>query len=274
MQKTDWETLWKSKTENRLKEMREEEADDTVYWSKRAKSYSDAQTTNDFVYGKSVVAAIQPILSSEWSALDVGSGPGTLAIPLAKHVRSVTAIEPAPGMVDIFKENASHKGVDNYRIVNSRWQDIPIDGEIGSFDLVISSHVLWHFVDIWHQITRMEKLSKGYCCMVNGISPYGDFALLWEKVTGEKQNALDGGDSHLILYNLLFEKGRKVNVAIIEYKQQIPVESWITSREMVFSRHIELTSEIKMMIRDHIMERSDGTYYEMKNTGAVMFWKV
>ena len=274
MQKTDWEALWKSKTENRLIEMRKEEADDTLYWSKRAKSYSDSQTTNDFVYGKSVVAAIQPILSSEYSALDVGCGPGTLTIPLAGHVKRVTALEPAPGMVKIFKKNADSKGIENYQIVNSRWQDIPINSNTEKYDLVISSHVLWHFVDIWHQITRMEKLSRRYCCLVNGISPYGDFALLWEKVMGEKQNTLDGGDSHLILYNLLFEKGRKVNVAIIEYTQQIPVESWITSREMVLGRHIAITSEIKEIIRDHVTERSDGTFYEMKNTGAVMFWKV
>lgn len=274
MQIVDWEHIWEEKTKNRTEEMMAGQKNDTDYWSKRAQSYSDTQTTNDFIYGRSVVEALEGVLTPDFEVMDVGVGPGTLTLPFTEKVKRVIAVEPAPEMVSILKENAETKNIDGYDILQRKWQDVDVSRHARKYDLVISSHVLWHFVDIWNQITRMESVSRRYCCLVNGLRDYCDFDLLWEKVIGKKKTKLYGTEGHLICLNLLHEKGRKVNVKIIEYKQKIPVESWIASREMVLGRYIEVDEEIKKVIRAHIIERSDGNYYEMDNAGAVMWWKV
>jgi tRNA1(Val) A37 N6-methylase TrmN6 len=43
-----------------------------------------------------VLAAAAPVLSECRSALDVGAGFGALALPLARRIAHVTALEPAP----------------------------------------------------------------------------------------------------------------------------------------------------------------------------------
>src|SRR5690606_41985940 len=47
--------------------------------------------------------------------LDIGAGPGTLAIPLAGIAAHVTAVEPAAGMAEVMAEYAEEKGVSNLK---------------------------------------------------------------------------------------------------------------------------------------------------------------
>jgi 2-polyprenyl-3-methyl-5-hydroxy-6-metoxy-1,4-benzoquinol methylase len=45
--------------------------------------------------------------------LDIGAGPGTLAIPFAQKVAHVTAVEPAKGMVSVMQEKMAEFGLQN-----------------------------------------------------------------------------------------------------------------------------------------------------------------
>ena len=56
--------------------------------------------------------------------LDIGAGPGTLAIPLAPRVKEVTAVEPGAGMVSILQERAAREGITNIRCIQKRWEDV------------------------------------------------------------------------------------------------------------------------------------------------------
>jgi precorrin-6B methylase 2 len=52
-------------------------------------------------------------LTPESRVLDIGAGPGSLAIPLAEMVAHVTAVEPAEGMMEILKQNMETYGTRN-----------------------------------------------------------------------------------------------------------------------------------------------------------------
>ena len=43
-------------------------------------------------------------ITEESHVLDIGAGPGTLAIPFAQKVAHVTAVEPAEGMCSVMRE--------------------------------------------------------------------------------------------------------------------------------------------------------------------------
>ena len=73
--------------------------------------------------------------------LDIGSGPGTLAIPLAKTAKKVTCIEPSTSMISLLKKNALNNNLRNIDIINEKWENIHID-VIGCFDIVIASYCL------------------------------------------------------------------------------------------------------------------------------------
>ena len=53
--------------------------------------------------------------------LDIGAGAGRYALPLARHVREVVAIEPSPGMAAALAEVAAEHGITNVRQVAARW---------------------------------------------------------------------------------------------------------------------------------------------------------
>ncbi|MFP4521261.1 MAG: class I SAM-dependent methyltransferase [Fibrobacterota bacterium] len=273
MDKIDWEEIWRDAVCGRTDEMLENQRDDRLYWSKRAQNYSDSQTADDFIFGRSVCEALEEKLNPEDSIIDIGAGPGTITIPLAEKVRKATIVEPASGMVQVFRENAAKKRLNNYEVINCGWEEYDAEKNEDVFDLAVSSHVLWHFSDIWKEISRIEKVSKGYCCLVNGINGDTGFEKLKEKITGKINTKGYSPSLHLILYNLLFEKGRKADVKIIEYKQNIPVESWISSREMVIARYIDMTSEIKKTIREYFLSRSNDGVFPARTTAAVMTWK-
>ena len=72
--------------------------------------------------------------------LDIGAGPGTLALPIAPCVREVVAVEPAEGMVAVLEEHLARNGINNIRTVRKRWEDIdPARDLDGEFELVLAS---------------------------------------------------------------------------------------------------------------------------------------
>lgn len=83
---------------------------------------------------------------------DIGAGPGTTAIPLAKVVNGVTVVEPSNGMLARLKENVSKHNLANITYIPKKWEDVEIgkDIEAGGHDIVIASHSLV-MKDIWRK---------------------------------------------------------------------------------------------------------------------------
>ncbi|MGP3936494.1 class I SAM-dependent methyltransferase [Nonomuraea sp. KM88] len=50
-------------------------------------------------YGEAVIAHLAETLGSDSRVLDLGCGPGTIAIPLAPGVKAVFAVDPAQEML-------------------------------------------------------------------------------------------------------------------------------------------------------------------------------
>jgi FkbM family methyltransferase len=63
--------------------------------------------------------------------LDLGTGTGQIAIPMAAHVKEVVAIDPEPEMLDEARRQAEQKHVTNITWLQSRAEDI--SSELGTF---------------------------------------------------------------------------------------------------------------------------------------------
>lgn len=57
------------------------------------------------------------------SVLDIGCGPGTLALPLAQRVAEVTALDYSPRMLEALQSQAAAAGLDNIRALHRAWED-------------------------------------------------------------------------------------------------------------------------------------------------------
>lgn len=113
------------------------------------------------------VESYLPFCSASFDILDLGCGTGLLSLLLAPHVRSITAVDSASGMIDVLtaklSSSGSHQNVKNVLAVCALLQDpddarLQIDpltkATLGSetrartFDLVVSHLVLHHIPDL------------------------------------------------------------------------------------------------------------------------------
>jgi cyclopropane fatty-acyl-phospholipid synthase-like methyltransferase len=62
-------------------------------------------------------------LAGDEVVLDIGCGPGTLAVPLAKRVKEVIAIDFSKGMLEELEAYAAREGITNIKTYHIGWED-------------------------------------------------------------------------------------------------------------------------------------------------------
>jgi len=82
-------------------------------------------------------------LTGDEVVLDIGCGPGTLAVPLAKLVKEVIAIDFSAQMLEELKAYAAREGVTNIKTYHIGWEDDwshlpPIDIVVASRSMEVS----------------------------------------------------------------------------------------------------------------------------------------
>lgn len=132
MEDMNWNKMWMRAVENgSLRKLR---GDMTEFWNRIAERYNETVEHND----RSMQMISRLDIDPECTVLDIGAGPGTLTIPLAKRVKHITAVEPSSGMLACLKKNAAEEGVTNITHINRKWEDVLTGTDIGEHDLVIA----------------------------------------------------------------------------------------------------------------------------------------
>ncbi len=275
--KTESVIKWENLFDSRLNLMNRDYSIDD--WSNRSDDYSESRKTGNYQYGRAVYQLLSKngIVSSSSQMIEIGSGPGTFVIPFAEKIHHVTAIEPADGMIEKIKENASQAGVSNFNIIPKIWQDVDTNCLFKSHDLVISSTVIWMFRDICKQIHRMEEISSGYCCLCAGIDSMTNQGNnnsddLWIKMIGNTQRPLF--PEYPLIYSILYENGIYPEIRMIEHTSRRTPENMMKMYFIFYNLFTELTPEKKEIINQHVMKNlKDDGKFEMKFKTAVLWWK-
>jgi ubiquinone/menaquinone biosynthesis C-methylase UbiE len=139
--------------------------------------------------------------------LDIGAGPGTLAIPFAQKVSHVTAIEPAAGMVSVLKEMMAEHAVNNIDVVQKRWEDVDAGADLQPpYDVVMASFSLG-MEDIRAALEKMNAVSSRYVYLYHFAGPTSwdlQWKELWPKLHGKEYHL---GPKSDVLYNVLYQMG-------------------------------------------------------------------
>lgn len=94
--------------------------------------------------------------------LDIGSGPGVLAIPLAEAGARVTAVEPSAAMLKVLQEMATRRRSPEIHCICRRWEELDPVQELKPlqpFDIVIASLSLL-MVGIRDCLLKMKQVTS------------------------------------------------------------------------------------------------------------------
>jgi SAM-dependent methyltransferase len=86
--------------------------------------------------------------------LDVGTGPGILAIGFARYCGEVAGVDPEPAMIEAAREAAARAGV-ALELIEGRFEDMP--DSVGAFDVVTIGRAL-HWLDPEPTRRRLERV--------------------------------------------------------------------------------------------------------------------
>ena len=267
----DWVRRWEGIYDGRVRASRKDYSVD--HWTARAEDYSEYRRTDQYGYGSSVYDALAAhgVVGPSSRVLEVGSGPGTFVIPFAKRVAHMTAVEPAEGMIRMMQRDAAEAGITNYDIIQKIWQDVDTPAIRGSYDLVITSTVIWMFRDILQQISRMEEAARGYCCVVESAgSAHGFEKNLWHSIMDDKPYPAYPG--YPLIYNILYQNGRIPQVRMIQARTVRSFDMLMNVYRIFYSLYTEITPEVEKKIRSALHVESRSGLHERSYHAAVVWW--
>lgn len=126
-----------------------------VEWDKRAHSFFRA------VSGSEEAGRVIPLLGlrATDTVLDMGAGTGRFAVPMAREVSHLTALEPSTGMGSYLEKGMQEAGLSNYSWIRKRWEDIEIGRDIPVHDVVFASNSLG-FPDIAAGLKKLDEAAR------------------------------------------------------------------------------------------------------------------
>jgi len=157
----DWQQLWQNARVE--KSWKAKNAQD---WDKKAVSF--ASRNSDSPFAELVLQRLP--LDRDMSILDAGSGPGTLSIPLAQKVRSVTALDYSQGMLDVLEELSRQKKLTNITTVLGSWEDDWKKLGIGPHDICIASRSL-SVNNLKAALRKLNSYARSYVFIADRITP-------------------------------------------------------------------------------------------------------
>lgn len=242
-------------------------------WSERkARWYLRATERGD--YAERVLEAIAPLLAASRTALDVGAGFGALSLPLAPQLERVTALEPAPAMAALLRDQAERLRVGNIVVVEQPWEE----AAVAPHDLVLCAHVGELLQPGSPFLRAALGLARLGVALVVDARPDRDkffFHELYPMLLGRPYRERCG--SWLDLLGWLDREGILANVAQIRYRSDQPFGDLEEACDF-WQEYLGLPGEpVREFLRGYLAERlsREGTEWvaPLRKEAAVIWWR-
>jgi SAM-dependent methyltransferase len=205
--------------------------------------------------------------------LDIGAGPGTLAIPLAKAGLSVTALDASGAMIELLREEIKKKGLKRIRPVHSKWGDCSLK----THDAVLCSNVPALVKETPGFLVEAIALARKYVFIIEGADPGADkfyykelYPLLFNKSFGPRSD-------YIKTYDRLHSMGIYANVEVIEYDFDQPFanldEALLFWKEYMGVVTAEHDAKLRKFLAKKLVKKGKGLLAKFHKRSAIMWWK-
>ncbi|MBA3877608.1 MAG: hypothetical protein C0498_11885 [Anaerolinea sp.] len=149
--------------------------------------------------------------------LDIGAGAGRYALPIARHVREVIAVDPSTSMLEALRAGMTAHGIAGVRTVEGRWPpDAALRRALGRdpvADVALIAHVGYDIEAIGLFLDATEAAARRLCvAVVMEESPASVAAPFWPRVHDEARVPLPALPQ---LVELLTARGAAPEVACV-----------------------------------------------------------
>jgi SAM-dependent methyltransferase len=260
----DWNEIWRSTQVEKCDLHR-----DPAFWDKRAPEFTRHATESDYIGQFLRIMKPEP----DWSVLDIGSAAGTLAVPLAPAVKSITALDPSDVMLSLLEERCRNRDIGNIRAVKGRWQDDWEDLGIGVHDVAIASRSLM-VEDLRQAVLKLQSraLKRVYITTLVDDGPYD------RRIVEAVGRKFSHGADYIVVYNLLRQMGIYANINITVTPKDETYGSLEEALDSMRWMIYEMTPEEEDNLRSYLqgcLVRDGGRWklpYERIERWAVIWW--
>lgn len=270
----DWNEAWKEIDIE--KKSKDEFASCAERWSdrERCRSFNRKIQEDNWKDAWERVHAMKITPTSR--VLDIGAGPGTLAIPLAGIVRHITAIEPSGGMLECLRENMQQRGIKNISIIQKRWEDVDIRRDLdGPYDVVVSSYSLG-VTDLRAALLKMDEVSQKYVYIfwfADMMSHrHRNYHEIWEDLFGIHPSTRRIPN---IIFNLLTQMGIYASVEISRtgHVTRYPgLEEAVADQKEVLKLNDDRQVSVLRNYLEKTLHRENGEYVMRGKTCQAKIW--
>jgi len=217
----DWNALWQEESKGAYWK---DNLSHKELWDRRADKYGksigrgqDGENRDKDDYVTKMLERIE--VRPGWTVLDIGCGPGTLALSLAKKAGSVTALDISSEMLKRFKIHADKAGLVNIQYLNLSWQDAFAGGQLDSHDVVVASRSLMAD-DMNKAVSNLARLTRQAAYLT---LPIVNLPFDWEvhQAIGRRKKH----PPYIYIYNMLYRMGIPANVEILNSKVKVQFTS-------------------------------------------------
>jgi SAM-dependent methyltransferase len=203
----DWNVLWQNA--RKQKSWKGKNAED---WDRNARAF--AERNSDSPYAALILRRLP--LDASMTVLDIGAGPGTLALPLAERVATVTAIDYSSQMLTILTKQAHDKNLQNIRTINCSWEDDWNAFHVGIHDLAIASRSLG-VEDLAGALQKLNDHAGRFVFITDRIAPT-PFDPAAFKAIGRP---FESGPDYIYTVNALYHMGIHPCIEVVQLEQDL-----------------------------------------------------
>jgi len=274
----EWNEIWKAaqrvcRTSGRSRECWE--AWDDI---ESARQYWENASARDARNGRT--AELLDTTREGWQVLDIGAGPGNIALPLAEKAAWVTAVEPARGMAEVLRSNMEKGNIGNIGIVPKRWDDVDCGRDLREgYDLVVASYS-FGMLDLLDSLRKILSVARQEVVFYWHAGPQAwdvDAAELWPLLHNRRFSPIPKSN---VIFNILYAMGIYPDIRSIHGSYRMAFDD-MEEAVIQYGRRFDVNREdrekMKLLteyLEEHLVP-GDGRLYQMaQNTGMRISFNV